>query len=264
MKRFPLLAFALLVIACGREQNVASKSAAADHDSHGAAAGTATAMDHSAHGTTADPHAGHDMTASGAAVADHSGHGASGTDHAAMGHRTTASGAHAQHGTARGTSGGHAGHTTAARTGGHDQHAGMQHGPTAAGPDPHAQHRQPASATAVDHSQHTATSPAPAAGADPHAHHRAAATPAAPISATPPRTNAEIGAIRPSSTLQPDAFDAPAATSVSEAAKARQGGGHEGHQTRAAAVYTCPMHPEVTSDKPGTCPKCGMALVKKN
>lgn len=28
-------------------------------------------------------------------------------------------------------------------------------------------------------------------------------------------------------------------------------------------VYTCPMHPEVTSDKPGKCPKCGMALVVK-
>jgi hypothetical protein len=23
------------------------------------------------------------------------------------------------------------------------------------------------------------------------------------------------------------------------------------------------MHPEVTSDKPGNCPKCGMKLVKK-
>lgn len=30
-----------------------------------------------------------------------------------------------------------------------------------------------------------------------------------------------------------------------------------------AVVYTCPMHPEVTSDKPGSCPKCGMTLVKK-
>ena len=28
-------------------------------------------------------------------------------------------------------------------------------------------------------------------------------------------------------------------------------------------VYTCPMHPEVTSDKPGSCPQCGMALVPK-
>ncbi|SIS29479.1 copper-resistance protein, CopA family [Chryseobacterium joostei] len=28
-------------------------------------------------------------------------------------------------------------------------------------------------------------------------------------------------------------------------------------------TYTCPMHPEVTSDKPGRCPKCGMDLVEK-
>jgi P-type Cu2+ transporter len=28
--------------------------------------------------------------------------------------------------------------------------------------------------------------------------------------------------------------------------------------------YTCPMHPEIIQDKPGNCPKCGMALVKKN
>ena len=24
--------------------------------------------------------------------------------------------------------------------------------------------------------------------------------------------------------------------------------------------YSCPMHPEVTSDKPGTCTQCGMSL----
>lgn len=28
--------------------------------------------------------------------------------------------------------------------------------------------------------------------------------------------------------------------------------------------YTCPMHPEVLSDKPGRCPKCGMNLVIKS
>jgi Cu+-exporting ATPase len=30
--------------------------------------------------------------------------------------------------------------------------------------------------------------------------------------------------------------------------------------TEAAAVYTCPMHPEIREDHPGNCPKCGMAL----
>ena len=29
-----------------------------------------------------------------------------------------------------------------------------------------------------------------------------------------------------------------------------------------AVSYTCPMHPEVRQDKPGTCPKCGMRLVR--
>ncbi len=29
-------------------------------------------------------------------------------------------------------------------------------------------------------------------------------------------------------------------------------------------VYYCPMHPSYTSDKPGECPICGMALVKKD
>lgn len=28
--------------------------------------------------------------------------------------------------------------------------------------------------------------------------------------------------------------------------------------------YTCPMHPEITQDKPGNCPKCGMNLVQVN
>ena len=30
-----------------------------------------------------------------------------------------------------------------------------------------------------------------------------------------------------------------------------------------AKTYTCTMHPEVMSDKPGKCPKCGMGLVEK-
>jgi len=31
----------------------------------------------------------------------------------------------------------------------------------------------------------------------------------------------------------------------------------------AATIYTCPMHPEVQQDRPGDCPKCGMALELK-
>ncbi|NOU31325.1 MAG: hypothetical protein HOO96_25795, partial [Polyangiaceae bacterium] len=31
----------------------------------------------------------------------------------------------------------------------------------------------------------------------------------------------------------------------------------------AKATYSCPMHPEVQKDSPGSCPKCGMNLVKK-
>jgi hypothetical protein len=30
-----------------------------------------------------------------------------------------------------------------------------------------------------------------------------------------------------------------------------------------AALYVCPMHPEVTDTKPSKCPKCGMTLVRK-
>jgi heavy metal translocating P-type ATPase len=30
---------------------------------------------------------------------------------------------------------------------------------------------------------------------------------------------------------------------------------------KSGIVYTCPMHPEIKSDKPGSCPKCGMTLV---
>lgn len=330
MKRYPgmnvvrgmLLAPALLAAACGGEPSVASKSAAAyreaqakgvpvggghDHGGHGAASATGGmdhsahgAMDHSAHGTGANAHAGMDHGAGAAGAADHSGHATAGAadhgamghgtatnahaghgtttpggavDHAAMGHGTAAnahaghtaaaSNAHAQHGRAPATGGAHAGHTATTGAATHDRHAGMQHGTTAPAADPHAQHGTPGTASA-------------------------------PAIASTPRSNPDMQRGQPAAiTLRPDAFDAPAPASVSEAAKAAQGGGHEGHQMRgitpgqdrenppspmpatrdgsggtaatpaAATVYTCPMHPEVTSDQPGTCPKCGMALVTK-
>ena len=61
--------------------------------------------------------------------------------------------------------------------------------------------------------------------------------------------------------LEPDPFDAPAAISVAEATKASDGADEP--PSGDAAVYTCPMDPEVVSDKPGNCPKCGMALVAR-
>ncbi len=35
---------------------------------------------------------------------------------------------------------------------------------------------------------------------------------------------------------------------------------HQEQSTAEETTYTCPMHPEVKSDKPGKCPKCGMNL----
>jgi hypothetical protein len=29
-------------------------------------------------------------------------------------------------------------------------------------------------------------------------------------------------------------------------------------------TYSCPMHPKEMSDKPGKCPKCGMAMTPKD
>ncbi len=38
--------------------------------------------------------------------------------------------------------------------------------------------------------------------------------------------------------------------------------GHEHHVHATSETYSCPMHPSVTSEKPGSCPVCGMDLVK--
>ena len=39
--------------------------------------------------------------------------------------------------------------------------------------------------------------------------------------------------------------------------------GDPGSSTGAAPIYACSMHPTQTSKSPGSCPKCGMALVRR-
>ena len=38
---------------------------------------------------------------------------------------------------------------------------------------------------------------------------------------------------------------------------------HGSKENMSSGTYTCSMHPEVKSDKPGKCPKCGMDLIEK-
>jgi len=48
---------------------------------------------------------------------------------------------------------------------------------------------------------------------------------------------------------------------TSEQKKNKSRGEAEGKKKN---IYTCPMHPEVVKEGPGTCPKCGMALEPKS
>ena len=261
MKLSVILLLVLLAAACGGRSSVASKSAEAyreaqekgtalggdghDHGSHEAGTATTATVDHSAHETPAAAHTGDDAgTGHGMhAAAGSDAHGAhrAATDpgtHAAMGRTEHAamSDAHAEHaapatdhsahGATPAQAPAHAGHTMPAT----DHSA---HGATPARAPAHAGHTMPA----TDHSAHGATpaqapahaghiAPLDRTGPDPH-HPAAQIAAPAPVPVAP-RSNAEMRNLQPSSTLQPDAFDAPAPVSVSEAARARAGGTDHG------------------------------------
>ena len=54
--------------------------------------------------------------------------------------------------------------------------------------------------------------------------------------------------------------DADAAPATHQHGHGRQNGHAQQHDTHDKGTWLCPMHPEVTSDHPGRCPKCGMFL----
>jgi hypothetical protein len=70
---------------------------------------------------------------------------------------------------------------------------------------------------------------------------------------------ARPAAIDPSNPDAPESAPLEPAAAPGEPAAAELAGG----DASPAAQYTCPMHPEVVSDQPGNCPKCGMKLVPK-
>jgi hypothetical protein len=83
----------------------------------------------------------------------------------------------------------------------------------------------------------------------------ASGPPPRPVSVDPANPDAPVLAIQRAST----ALD-PEIPSRGPTAKASSGKQKDA-EPASAALYTCPMHPEVVQDAAGRCPKCSMDLV---
>jgi uncharacterized protein involved in copper resistance len=160
-------------------------------------------------------------------------------------------------------------------------HSGMQHGGTPAGQQP---------AAGMDHSnmpgmQHTAAQSQPVASAPTTSSEMARLQPSATLApdrldtpsavsvseANKSAQNIPDGDIRHivpgQDTENPPTPQSAVWSSTSQTSAPAHGARSVAQPSvaqPAATLYACPMHPEVTSTKPATCPKCGMALVKKN
>jgi len=120
-------------------------------------------------------------------------------------------------------------------------------------------HQPPATPSAPDQPRQ----PAPASGDD---HDRHGQAPAAPAGAalTDPVCGMRVGpdaAHRASYQGRTYAFCSAGCKARFEADPARYASAESaGPQASAGPVYSCPMHPEIRQDHPGSCPKCGMSL----
>jgi hypothetical protein len=73
----------------------------------------------------------------------------------------------------------------------------------------------------------------------------------------------EVAAHPASHPASPNAEESPTPTETKKPEHGAHGHDSSDHTTEHDALYTCPMHADVTSKTPGNCPKCGMTLRQK-
>lgn len=297
---FIVPALAVFLAACGGKESVASKSAAAyaeaqaksvpvgsEHGGHSPAAGeqsTSAGMDHSK--MSSGDMAGMDhskMGSSNMAGMDHS--KMSSGDMAGMDHSKMSAGDMAGMDHSKMSSGDMAGMDHSKMTSG--DMAGMDHSKMSSGDKAGMDHSSMSGMNhgAVPSGGLWGSLPGSLAGGGEAPDHSAMAG-----MNHPPSEPAPSPSQTPGQTLREDNLDRPAPISVSETLKS-SGAGHDmdamggapvaapssstapraapkkqvesSKSTADQVIYTCLMHPEVVSSKPGKCPKCGMNLVKK-
>jgi Cu(I)/Ag(I) efflux system membrane fusion protein len=94
--------------------------------------------------------------------------------------------------------------------------------------------------------------------------HPAPAAAREPSPRTAPATRPDAAAARETTTArQHRGAPAHQASKAAQPAKQPDAATTESNADAAEAVYSCPMHPEVQSTTPSTCPKCGMKLERR-
>jgi uncharacterized protein involved in copper resistance len=230
MNRYGLAAIAsaaLLLAACGGKDTMASKSAAAYREALAKGTQPTSGQEHGGHATT-EAGTGEGMNHATMTGMDHSQMAGMdhsqmpGTDHSKMDHSQMA---HSQmtgmdHSTMSGMDHSKMDHSQMD----HSKMSGTDHS-AMAGMD----HSK---MTGMDHSTMAGVDHSKMTGMD-HSQmqHGAAAAASGAVNVTldAPNTNAEMARTQPATTLQSDAWDAPAPSAVSETQKAAGGGGHKGH-----------------------------------